>query len=360
MYLFGLKDGSSITSVLPVADLMRSWGYSILLVADGVARDTLDKLDRPYLTGKNAKKFFSEHRWLRPKLVIAGTCSGGGISPLPLTEAAHAYGIPVLWVQDFAGNHQKQEFKERTFIKPDWVALPNECAKNLLLSSWQDFKEEHARITGQPAFDRLAAVDCMNARRELCAMLGLPINLPILYFAGQAWGTPEAMRILRDALAKISQPVSLVVRYHSRMLRSDAPKDFKEIYAACKEIEGGFGAFTPIDATIAVTGDIAMAGADIIMSMYSSVLFEAAYLRKAAVSIFPPEAAKALMQESTLSSFPPSDLGACFSASSAEELSKILHCIITEGNVLLPLQEAHYRNDGKNTERVARWILEIS
>lgn len=128
----------------------------------------------------------------------------------------------------------------------------------------------------------------------------------------------------------------------------------------CKEIENGFNLVTPIDATSLVTSDIAMAGADIVMSMYSLVLFEAAHLRKIAVSIFPPEAAAALAQESTLSSFPPSDLGACFSASSAKGLSQILHSSMMEGNTLLQSQETHYRNDGKNTERVARWILEIT
>lgn len=218
MYLFGLKDPSSITSVLSVADLMRNWGYSTLLVADGVARDILDKSGRAYLTAKNAKNIFYDYEWLQPNMVIVGTCSGGGISPLPLTEAAHDQNIPVMWIQDFAGNHQKKEFKEKSHIRPDRIALPDLRAQNLILSSWQDFKEEHIRVTGQPAFDRLIRLDCVSARKELCATLGLTADLPIMYFAAQAWGTPEAMRILRDALSQISHPFSLVIRYHPRML----------------------------------------------------------------------------------------------------------------------------------------------
>lgn len=360
MYFFGLKDGSSINNVLPVADILKSKGHSVLLLADGVARDILDKSERPYCTGKNARNIFAEYPWLQPRLVVVGTCSGGGLSPLPISEVARERGIPVMWIQDYPGNHRKKEFLDNPHIRPDFVSVPDEKAGEYIYSSWPGIPSSAIRVIGSPMFDRFAnAYDISVARSELCKKLGIDGTHPILYFPAQGLGTPQALHMVRGALSSVKRPVVLLLRYHPRMLRPDAPQELKDIYVSCKSVENGFGGCV-IDATTLISHDAALFGADIVMGMYTLTLWEAVYLRKATVSIFPPEARATHLRETGLASFPLSDLGACFSVENSENLAEILTHIFQNGNTLMPAQERHYQSDGKNAKRISDWILELT
>ena len=354
-----VKDPGGANSVLPVMDFMRHTGESILLYADGVSFERL-KNSRPVISAAcPVEELFA---YYPVRAVVTTTCSPGGRVPREIVAYARVVGKKSVAVQDFWGNHARGPWT----VLPDAFCVQDEYAKKLILQSYGTMlTAEDIFVTGQPAFDWLVGVDCGAARSKLRQVLDLQEDWPLIYFSGQAWGMPHALRETINALNLLEKDLYLLFREHPRVASFDASDEFRQIRAEYLPLfyELKFGSV--VNTSSFPTDELLVAGSDLIMGMYPTALVQGCYLRKPCISVWVPAAKEALTNESQgqLTEFPPSALGACLKATDAEELEFQLGSILEQDpDFLLCLrreQEKHYSGDGKAHVRVARAVYEV-
>lgn len=354
--LFGMKDIGGANAVLPVAAVC-SGPNDVLFYADGVSFDRF-KTEYPLIfTACSPSAMLI---WIRPRVVVTTTCSPGGVVPVELVIAAKNAGIPVVAIQDSWGNHLKHELwgdaekRNRKYL-PDVMCVQDEFARQLVVESWPEFEPDRVIVTGSPAFDRLHGIDCAAAKANLRLALDLAEDWPIVHFYGQSWGMPEALRATMDALNRIQEPVYFILRDHPRVVAADASEEFREIYAAYRDIPRGLKYGKVVDSSSMMSSDPVNAGADIVMGMYTTTILEACYLRKNCLSVWVPSAQAALAMETNgiLTEFPPAALGACFSGTTADEIAVRFEQIFSGGiTEMRAAQEKHFSADGKSAFRV--------
>ncbi len=361
-----MKDIGGANAILPVA-MEFAGQYGVLdpiLYADGVSFDRF-KNEYPLIWAAcNPSRTLG---FMRPRVVVTTTCSPGGVVPMELVIAANEMWIPVVVVQDYWGNHLKHEMwgdlGQSPEYLPDVICVQDDFARNLVLATWPHMPEHGVIVTGQPAYDRLKRIDCQNARYHLRQTLGLTEDWPVIHFSGQIWGMPEAVRATIDAFNLVGKPVYLVMRDHPRLFASNAPLEFREIFAAYRDIPGELRQGKVVHSSSVMPGTPVDTGADVVVSMYSGALVEACYLRKDSVCVWVPETQAALATEThdALSDFPPAALGACLRGTNADELAACFERIFSGDTVeMRAAQEQHFVSDGQSARRVADVIRRLA
>ena len=358
MILFGMKDIGGANAILPVAKCLNGSIY-----ADGVSFYRF-KSDYPLISSSFAPDKVLD--WFSPAAVVATTCSPGGVVPITLVRAAKERGIKTIVVQDFWGNHLKHS--PWNPAKPEWdsnslpdvMCVQDAFAKKLVLANWPCYNEKNIVITGQPAFDRLNNINCAKTQKELRETLGLTENWPVVYFSGQLWGMPEAVKATIDAFNIFGKPIYFILSDHPRLFSRDDSGDVKQIYCQYKDKPKELKFGTVVDCFSLKSVELIKYGADIIMGMYPTAVVEGCYLKKDCITVWTPKVKDILLAETgnILDDFPPAALGASLRGVNSEALAANLERIFRgDTGEMREAQRKHYVSDGKASSRVHHVIV---
>ncbi|MBF0283716.1 MAG: hypothetical protein HQL51_04580 [Magnetococcales bacterium] len=226
------------------------------------------------------------------RLLLTATSVNGTDHEKYFIAAARARGIPSLALLDFPSTYRARFADERdhlTFL-PDAVAVMDRHTRNEMIAA--GFPRGVPRMTGQPAFDHLAALRLgftaerrRSARQRLGAREGeilvLFVSQPLREMFGEAWGfsQEEVLSDLLDALAQVaperSGGVLLAIRPHPR----ENPEAFDGVGAGIP------GLRVVVDRH--ADGLESVLAADWVGGMNSVLLMEACLLGRPVVSLQP-------------------------------------------------------------------------
>ena len=266
-------------------------------------------------------------------------------------KLAHQHNIPVISLQDYWGNHRWSHNKE---IIPMLAAVcvPDDFAASL----WkEDGYVGEIFVTGNPAFDRFADMDAGHERERLRKQLHLDPKDHVILFTGQ--GTPKHVKADKRTFACVTEAIrlfakdtsiKLIIRHHPRATEIN----YYQEYAHGIDI---------VDTSFAKFSDEILPAADIIVSMFSTNLIHACYLRIPGVSVLLPEWGKATLGQVGLNDFPPNLMGATVGVYNDDplELQNIFRKIFSDKSFRASMREAQEKNfplDAKAAQRVAAII----
>lgn len=270
-------------------------------------------------------------------------------------ELAHAHGIPIVCLQDYWANHRWPHNRGIVSMLSH-VCVSDEFAASL----WrEDGFPGQIHITGNPAFDRFASIDVAGQRNRLRNLLGIAPDDRVILFAGQ--GTPKHIESDKKTFACVTeiiramtsdQPVKLIIRPHPRAIETA----YYGEYAHGIEI---------IDTSFAELSDDMLPAADVVVSMFSTNLVHACYLRIPAVSVLLPQEGRAVLKHVGLDDFPPNTLGASIGIyeENPAVLCRTLETIFSDKEVVARMrtaQEKHFPLDTKAARRVMDVIHVVS
>ena len=251
-------------------------------------------------TERAAERYYTE---LKPEVLVTGMSSLllGPFVVRRLTELAERDHVPILCFQDYWANHRHPQNKP---IMRAWNTLlvPDELAKQLVLA---DGFKNNLIVTGNPAFEKFRNVNVGASRLQLRRELGVNKNRFVILYAGT--GTPQSAEADERTFQFLSAGVRMLRREMPDLIyiarahpRDEHPTRYKELAPDLKLLNtDGFS-----------LADDLLPLADVVVSMYSTNLIHACFLRIPAVSILLREAGTARLRAVGLSDFPPNTVGA--------------------------------------------------
>ncbi|MDP3770233.1 MAG: hypothetical protein U1A25_03280 [Candidatus Sungbacteria bacterium] len=271
-----------------------------------------------------------------------------------LIAAAYENGVPVICLQDYWANHRVPHNQGIIPMLAE-VCVSDDFAASL----WkEDGFTGYIDVTGNPAFDRFTAMDVAAERSRLRNLFGLTPRDRVIVFAGQ--GTPKHIEsdkktfaYVTDAIRAVKSdiPIKLIMRAH--------PRAVETVYYT--ELAAGIEI---IDTSFARLSDDILPAADVVVSMFSTNLVHACYLRIPAISVLLPEQGRAVLKAVGLDDFPPNILGASMGIYEEDPavLRAALETIFSDQSVVARMQAAQEKNfplDGGAALRVATAIQEF-
>lgn len=235
-------DAGGASAVAPVVARLRASGRPVTALAYRQARSVWAGQGIAYIELSEAKDQTTVSGWLhsaKPTLVLTGTSVNGVDLEKQFIAAATRSNVPSVAVLDFWSNYRPRFADQRgdlTYL-PDRVAVMDTQARSEMIA--EGFPPERLVVTGQPAFDCLAAVRVRStpaARAELRNALGVRERQRMVLFASQPlaalWGNDPSVEshpgyteqtvldLLCAALSRIvlrrGGAITLVVRPHPR------------------------------------------------------------------------------------------------------------------------------------------------
>lgn len=351
-----VKDPGGTNGVLPVVSVLREHGVQVNLIAHGKAPELpqVRALGTYLVVGPDPQEVLATLPL--PDAHITSMCSEGGVGR-DLIPLLRERGAPTVAAQDFWGGALVQLFRDPQYW-PDYICANDELGADIVCRAWPGFTRERIWVTGFPAMDKYAQVDAATVRSRVRDQLGVQEGLPLVLFAGQLEGTSQLLAQVVSALNAIADTIGVAFapRQHPR-LRNNAPD---EIEPWNKALASFAGAQLLADTSACPTPDM-VAAADVAVSSFSTVLVEAACLRKPVIAINDP-VEMARLRESVggvMDEFPLVELGCARKVTSPQELREALHTALTSGLGLRGAQERHFTLDGKNAERAADRVLAL-
>ena len=343
------RDPGGHNAVWPAREELNRRHHHVLDIATGKAIEIMKSKKIPFVAVPETptpyhdyNEFFDDLKL--PDVYVTSTCSEGGIGR-NLIRLLGYLGVPTVAVTDFWGGGQNQFFKDTKFW-PDAICVQDELSKEILLGDWHGYSESRVHITGQPAFDALANINTSEITDRVRQSSSCNENWPIVVYAGQLQGSSETLLSLVRALNNLPNKVYLALLKHPRM-SMNSPEEETPWNKAKNEFTNGVilerGNFST---------DEWSAACDVMVSMTSTVLATAGYLRKECVSILLPQVDK--LQGLGLSGLPMEKLGTCAVARSQDETETLLKKALSQDGLgLRKNQENHFKLDGKSASRVA-------
>ena len=296
---------------------------------------------------------------IKPDLVVSAISSltHGPYVNNAFLQIARERNVPVICLQDIWGNHRMPQNKD-IMSRISAVCVLDDYAASL----WrEDGFTKDIFITGNPAFDRFAVLDVKKERARLRVQLHLDDADRVILFAGQ--GTPQHIEADKKTFAYITEairglsatmPVKLIARYHPRAIETG----YYEEYAHGIEM-------IDTSALHAEFSDEVLPAADVIISMFSTNLVHACYVRIPGVSVLLPEWGRATLNNIGLDDFAPNKMGATAGVyhDDPTELTGIFTKIFSDESFRSRMRRAQEKNfplDAKAAERVRNAIMSIS
>ena len=355
------KDPGGTNGVLPVVRDLRSRGIKVLLIANGKAIELLGgsedaKID--FVAATSTKQLLDNH--VPPRVLLACMSSNGGVGRdlVPLLRRGNCITVAL---QDFWGADLWHHWADPTF-RPDYIIVNDEpVGAKLVLKAWPEYRPEQVVVTGYPANDKYASINVPSVAARVRAALGLAEDLPIILFGGQSWPTGQVIGEVVDVLNVIGGDAYFVPRPHPRT-KDDFAKEMAPWQEALARFRGRLilDWFGQVD-----TPSLIAAAADhgVVVSIYSTILVEAACLRGNAISVlYPDYGMKKLLDElQGCDDFPLVELGCARKAVDRDALHRALTAMVFWGKdkLLVAAQEKHFPLDGKNAERAADFITKL-
>ncbi len=266
-----------------------------------------------------------------------------------ITELAHAGKKKIICFQDYWANHRfAMNFKGLNFW--DTVLVPDELAKQYLL---EDGYAGKIIVIGNPAFDRFRDLDVTTERARLRKKFGIADNAFVILHSGT--GTPQSYaedEITFNFLAKTIRELSANLKLETNNLKlifisRPHPRD---------EEPGRYRRLAPdldlLDtSSVPLTEDI-LPMADLVISMYSTNLVHACYMRIPGISILLLNAGMKRLEKSSLQDFPPNNLGATIGVyhESVSELKNEIEKIMSDPayrNKIISAQKKYFKLEGE-------------
>lgn len=350
------KDPGGVNAVLPVYDALVRGGGSAVLIASGKAVELLQNGSCSFRWYPSAEAALVDIP--NPAALVASMCSSGSSSEIGRALVPLLRGrCPTIAVQDFWGAGLRTTWKDAA-LHPDSIVVNDHVDAAIVQRAWPDYKLDRIAVLGYPALDRYACMDVGAISSRVRAELGIASEEPVITFAGQLHHSGAMLADVARAIAGVGQPVCLIPRAHPRM-RNDAPHEVSRWEAAIAQFQSGR---CITDTTRWSTSEI-VAASTVVISMYSTVLIEAASVRRPTIAVLYPDVGMAELLESTggiMPEFPLVELGCCAKAVDPESL-RIAVGDAVSGRLakrLRPAQERVFQLDGKNAERVAEFVRE--
>ncbi len=337
--------------MLPVFYKLRELGKEVTLFANGKAVDLLPGIESDFKAYKSAEELLKDNLVL-PEILVTSMCSKGGVGR-DLVPMLRGLDIPTVALQDFWGSRLGTDWKDPQYW-PECICVNDPVASKIVLKAWPDFSEERIQITGYPALDQYANYDSAQWVK-MRQKLGIVRNIPVILFAGQVQGTGDVIKTVIEALNKLEEEISLIIREHPRM-RDDAPEEVTKWEKAIKSFNNG----SLIESSSFDTS-LVLAAADVVLGAFSTVLVHAAVLQKEVIAVLFPNQGMAEFKRQGggfRDEFPLVSLGCAAQAEDQKDLLEILDKALSEGLGFEKNQGQIFCLDGKNAERVVQKILE--
>lgn len=341
------KDVGGANALLPVMDVL-GINYQIRWIAqeNGRGKDVLGSLGYNF-------EFYSPSSQISKDNVVAVVSSMCSTAGQDLVKSFRGY-CPIVTIQDqwTAGLNDVWTDVEN---RPNYVLVNDELDKKFVLKAWPDFNKDRVVITGYPALDKYLDFDVQAAKKRVKDKLPLTENKPIILFAGQWWQTGHAITELVSVLNELGVDTYLIARPHPAM-KDNTPEEVPLWEQALAEFRSG----TLVDSSSYKNISDLIAVSDLVLSMYSTTLNEAAILRLPNIAIlYPDHGFKVYAEGSKLDEYPMVSLGCTAKAQDRQELRELVR-VGLGGNLNLHLaQEKTFQLDGKNALRAAKLILSL-
>lgn len=340
------KDVGGTNALLPVMNLLKK-NHQIRWIAqdNGRGRDVLNGL------GQSFELYSSLNQVSKDGVVavVSSMCSTAG------QDLARRFkgSCPVITIQDLWTAGLYDVWTDPKY-RSDYILVNDELDKMFVLQAWLNFCADRVIITGYPALDKYANFDIQSAKTKVKNLLSLVNNKPIILFAGQWWQTGHAITELVHVLNELRQDVYLIARLHPAM-KDNTPEEVPLWEQALAEFNSG----TLVDSSSCGISDV-IAVSDLVLSMYSTTLTEAAILRLPNIAIlYPDHGLKVYIETAKSDNYPMVSLGCTAKAGNYEELRKLVHTALTSDLGLRSAQEKVFNLDGNNASRAAEFISSL-
>ncbi len=296
--LFVCGDPGGAMAVTPVMEALVSDGL-VLVQALAYAETSAVWKAKGLPFGELAEGLTYEHilaklQTLNPELVVTGTSINALEYEKVCIAAAKELGIPSLSVLDFWTNYRYRfsDKSDNLCYLPDRIAVMDQVAFDAMAAD--GFPTDRLQITGQPAFDDLAAVrDGFSNRSETRKQLGIANEDLMVVFYSQPFsalfGSDERsanypgydeftaleglLHALEEIAAQTGRIIHLVIAPHMR----EALEKFAQVKGKHVRVV--------VDNTID-SRHLALS-ADLVTGMTSTRLVEACYLQQVVLSLQP-------------------------------------------------------------------------
>ena len=338
--------------MLPVVDVLMTAGHAVRLFADGKAIDLLPRSGRDFFACTSVDDVLSRYPNERPDLLLTSMCSGGGVGR---DLVPHLRGVcPIVALQDTYGARLLTDWSESRF-RPDLICVNDEVGAHIVRESWPDMSADRIKITGYPALDMYNGYNAVDVAIKTRQALQLESEKPIVVYCGQVARAGEALQEVVAVLNELQRDLYFIPRQHGRMM-IDAPEQVPYWQKGLTDFKGG----TLVKDTSVVETTSLLASADVVLAMYSTVLIEAAVLRKQSIAILYPNVGMHQFLAETgnvMPEFPLVSLGCTFKASSRQELTDALNIALGRSLKLEANQSRYFLTDGKNAQRVFESLI---
>lgn len=353
-----VKNPGGANAVIPILPALEKLGFFVRLFGSGPSAQSIafevisgDEVSSAEALVKNLSNL--------PDLVITSMCTEGGPGRDIIPIVRKAGGIPVIAVQDYWGGELAASWSDPVF-RPDAILVNDELGKDIVLQTWQEFPEDKIYITGYPALHKFEGRNVGGKEKEIffVQLHELSKGNPVLFFAGQNQRSGQALTDLVRVLNTLPIRPTLIVKQHPRM-KASAPEEIPQWEQALSSYAG-----PQLDPPEDLTTEQLVAGADLTVSMYSTVLITAAALCRPAIAMLYPDVGAQRFQEAfggAMEQFPLVTLGCCHLATDdaalQSHIEEELFASKSKPSVLLPHQVKHFKPGRRTIDRAVNAII---
>lgn len=347
---FVMKDAGGTNNVLPVALCMRKlWGehcrISIIADQNGKANEFISKYHVQFLQALSPG--YCSEILGSPDLIITSMCSGESLGRNLVNEFRGK--CPTVAMPDSPWGRYQEEWRDQQYW-PDWLIVNDEVCMDNVVKIWTEFPQDRIKLLGWPYLDRYYKYDLFEASGTVERFCGAA-ELPVVTFIGQLEGTSKVLEEVIIALNAIDEDIYFIPRFHPRCTQVE-----KNAYKWV--LEKFHGGQLILDSSGLDTSTL-IAGSDIVVSVYSLSLIEAAALRRQGISVV-TEVGYQMFRADLGDWLRPcfGEAGYSCEVHNLAELTIALQKGIKQElyTELRPLQEEALIIDGKNAERVASFL----
>lgn len=346
-----VMDPGGMVGILPVVDELEKTGASVLLIANGYAADFLKDVRSHIVV--SCPEELAEYTF--PKVLITDLSTGGGVGRdiIPLIREKSI----VVAGQSYWGAHLLDSWRDQRF-RPDYIWVNDSVDQEIVLRAWGDFEIEKILVTGYPAFDRYAGLDIQKIRAHTRHTLGLEDDLPVVLYAGGGNASAATLGEVVDVLNDLATDCYLLPRVHPRAKQDFASElvQWQRSLARSRSriVMDWFNQCGPMELMSLCT-----ANRGVVVSMFSTMLAEAACLRVPTLAVLYPElgwrefCTSVALAESNMNI----RLGCAEVARSREEVHRSLSLALRQQFSRIECQNTYFHIDGQNTRRVVEALL---
>lgn len=349
--MFVCKDPGGTNGILPVH---RAWcrsGGRAALIANGTAVDLLLQRDIAFRWYPSPAAAHADIP--HPAALVTCMSSRGGLGRdlIPLLRGRY----PTIALQDLWDGQLWTDWADPVY-RPDAIVVNDVIGVEIIERAWPEYHQERIAVLGYPALDRYATLDVAATSTAARARLGIAPDEHVVLAIGALASSGTFLAEVVAALNELRNAVCLLPRTHPRMVQ-DAPEEQVPWEHALHSFTCG----RVIADSSACTTDECVAASSVVIGMFSTVLVEAATIRRACIAVLYPNVGMAAFQhasEGHLDEFVPVALGACAKATDRASLVAAL-IAARDGSLaaqLQPAQECAFPTDGLAAERVAAYI----